>query len=1472
MRKSFVICALYSFCCFAVLAQSVNSATGNPRLNYDLSQKVFIENKGQFDKADGLRKSQIQFVIDNKTKFYFTPKGLTYKFTDVEVEAENGEKEKEEREGKYKLLYEYAHMEWVDANVNVQIEAGEKSEGYYCFGSETKANTIIANGYKKITYKDLYPHIDVEYFFHEVEGIKYNIILHPGADPSRIKMRYSSNKELSIDASGNLHIGIKGKEDIIDHTPVSYFQNNAGKKINSSYVIDKNTVSFKIEDHDNTQTLIIDPWTTNPNFTGNNKAFNIHKDAAGNLYASGGYNPYYLRKFSPSGAFIWNFNLPNNSNYNVDNVVDPGGTSYICYGPWLGNNTSKVSPAGVQIFNNTSANNSTSYTSGEAYELAYNTSTNRLYTAGYFIGAVNVWEENLTNGDQFGHINACSSIIVECRSMETDNITGDVYVLALPLASANSTVNHLIKMNQNLGVLWDVTNGYNMTESQQTYYPHSFSQLNGLAVGCSFLYTCDGLTVKKWNKSNGAMIGTPVNVPNGSVYMTSGLFVDPCGDVYVGSTNGVYKYDQNLTFINSVATPDTVYDICAGNIAGEVIAAGKGFINSLNFGGCTSSSACFTQLSPYSFSICAGASATLNVPNPNNLQNPTFSVQPGSLTSPNPTFVVNPSIATTYSVYVTGTLNSSVITQSTTISVGIFPTPTTNVVLSTGNCSNPGTNSVNLNVSFTPSVSTNYTLNWSPLPSTVTTVNSATAAGLVQGLNNVTITAANGCSAVVSFSVPPVPQPASFVIVNPSNDYTITCLNPNVALTTSITNGVPLSFTWFPVCTNTLVGPSMNFNQACTGQVVGQSSTGCQFTQTFTIYQNFISPTIAITPTINNITCAGGSGCFTLTSNLHPNITTNWYTIVGTNTVYVGVPQGSINIFCATQPGIYWGESIYNVTGCRSTKSVQVTASVGVPVFTVTSPTNFTIGCGSKSVTSMQVPTVVTSPVANVSCNYTFMIPPVTSTPTTFTANPNLNNITVPGIYVVYVQDQTNNCVSSQSINIIQNIIPPNISFIQPLSILSCRDPSMVLTGISSNTNTNISWTVPAIPSNSVNPTPNATVYINPAITGATNNVTAIGIWTVGAIDNNNFCTSTKTVQINQDIRLPKFTITAQSNSVINCSNPDVVIIPVVSNTLAVALVPTYVWYPPVGNPQPGSSYNTTVAGSHTCISTSVVNGCTYTANYIVAIDLIPPAIDQLTPSFTLDCATIPSVVIRPVITGTTTGFTYSWTQIPAGAITSALTGSALTTNQTGFYVVVVTNTINGCKATGVYQVVEGAIHADFTANPDNGFAPLDVTFNNTSSTSTGASSIISSWGYGNGMITANIMNTVPGHATYTASGTYTVILTVKKGTCIDTAMRIVTVDIASRLEIPNVFTPNGDKSNDIFRLRASSLKEIYIIIYDRWGTKVYEVTSDTGNFAWDGKNQFGKDCSDGVYFYVIKAKGKDEKEFEQKGNVSLFR
>ena len=60
-----------------------------------------------------------------------------------------------------------------------------------------------------------------------------------------------------------------------------------------------------------------------------------------------------------------------------------------------------------------------------------------------------------------------------------------------------------------------------------------------------------------------------------------------------------------------------------------------------------------------------------------------------------------------------------------------------------------------------------------------------------------------------------------------------------------------------------------------------------------------------------------------------------------------------------------------------------------------------------------------------------------------------------------------------------------------------------------------------------------------------------------------------------------------------------------------------------------------------------------------------------------------------------------------------------------------------------------------------------------------------------------------------------------------------------------NVFSPNGDGFNDAFGLTGAGLTDVRMIIYDRWGTKVYEFVSR--NDAWDGRNTSGEACSNGV-------------------------
>lgn len=92
----------------------------------------------------------------------------------------------------------------------------------------------------------------------------------------------------------------------------------------------------------------------------------------------------------------------------------------------------------------------------------------------------------------------------------------------------------------------------------------------------------------------------------------------------------------------------------------------------------------------------------------------------------------------------------------------------------------------------------------------------------------------------------------------------------------------------------------------------------------------------------------------------------------------------------------------------------------------------------------------------------------------------------------------------------------------------------------------------------------------------------------------------------------------------------------------------------------------------------------------------------------------------------------------------------------------------------------------------------------------------------------------------------------------------------ASRLEMPNAFSPNGDGINDTYRVKASqNITEFHAYIFNRWGQCLYQWSQIDGE--WDG-TYHGKPVKDGVYFVRVKAKGGDGKVYDIKKDVNLLR
>lgn len=89
--------------------------------------------------------------------------------------------------------------------------------------------------------------------------------------------------------------------------------------------------------------------------------------------------------------------------------------------------------------------------------------------------------------------------------------------------------------------------------------------------------------------------------------------------------------------------------------------------------------------------------------------------------------------------------------------------------------------------------------------------------------------------------------------------------------------------------------------------------------------------------------------------------------------------------------------------------------------------------------------------------------------------------------------------------------------------------------------------------------------------------------------------------------------------------------------------------------------------------------------------------------------------------------------------------------------------------------------------------------------------------------------------------------------------------------KVPNAFSPNSDGHNDLLTLHgwASCVSDFSIIIFDRWGEKVFETTNPAN--AWDGSYK-GSSMSPGVFVYYLNAKANTGENLTRKGNISLIK
>ena len=123
---------------------------------------------------------------------------------------------------------------------------------------------------------------------------------------------------------------------------------------------------------------------------------------------------------------------------------------------------------------------------------------------------------------------------------------------------------------------------------------------------------------------------------------------------------------------------------------------------------------------------------------------------------------------------------------------------------------------------------------------------------------------------------------------------------------------------------------------------------------------------------------------------------------------------------------------------------------------------------------------------------------------------------------------------------------------------------------------------------------------------------------------------------------------------------------------------------------------------------------------------------------------------------------------------------------------------------------------------------------------------------------------------TFSAPGFYPVAMEVKnRWGCADTLVKTVRVKPFFNLYVPNAFTPNGDGLNDVFMPVGSGISDYQLLIYNRWGEKLFESASLL--VGWDGLYK-GEAAKMDTYNWKITAKNSGGEIKNLAGHVSLLK
>jgi hypothetical protein len=1388
--------------------------------------KSFVENLGQFDREETYATGKIKFAIDfGSTKIFFGEKGIAYNFLEIQkksrderaeimnagVKTFDEHKQKERLAGKFLVKSDQINMAWGQASESFQITGVHPTHDYHSYTyrdqNNLSKNINYVKGYEYIIYKNIYPNIDIKYEVHPIIGVKYAFILHAGADPSLIKMIY--DRELSL-KDGALHIPTLFG-DIIDHAPITFYEDNKAKEIVSHYKLKNNQITFELSSYDNNQSIVIDPWVQTPVFPLNwDCVWELDTDAAGNVYIIGGVDPLQLKKYNSAGVLQWSYDTPYDTTQWLGTMAtDDLGNSYVTNG--TNYEILKVNTAGALVWSNTAP--SGGQLSTEFWNIAFNCDQTKLIVGGTG-GNLNIhgkiYEVNMANGNittsvqvtATGSLFSIPPQIQEVRGLSAAP-NGKYYFVTL------DTIGYL---NDNLSLcpsgsssLYMKNHGVNWGYKSENWR-YNNTGIKVIRADANFVYLNKGNELQKRSLINLSLIGS-VTIPGGilsapflsdNVTENAGIDIDNCGNIYVGSKTGVYKFNSSLVQQAFYPTSFIVYDVRVST-AGDVIACG---------GNGTSSS---TSRTGGVQSFAAGACAVI----PITCCDATICM-PQSLCDNSAPVTLTPAVTGgTWSgpgVSASGVFSPALVGPGTYTITYTLSCGSESIIIPVNSCTSILSACVEANGTIS-AVSGVPTYSWQ---NSVTTIPCISGLGTYCGIFTVAGTPVTAWSTFATgANIPaPVTWPVQLIdnlgttvtyanlaaipacIVNPCptlqfsipSQMNVLCYGAATGTATVSTSGgqAPYTYTWTP---GGLVGATQSVLSAGTYVINILDANQCPGTTTLSITQPIAPLSVSLSTTPSN--CGNNTGSATA----NPSGGTGPYT-------YLWSPIGGNSSVANNLVAGTYSVTITDFNACQTTGNAIVSTNGG-PTLTIVSTQNVSCFNGTNGAAA------VSATGGSGTLTYSWMPGSLTGA---------TQNSLSAGSYTVTVTD-ANSCSSTVTLVITE----PTSLMVTSSNILSANcgvnDGAATANASGGIGNYSYSWS-PA----------GGNLATASNIPG--------GLYQVLVTDGNG-CTSSL------DVIVPSIggpTVTVQSSTNVSCYG--------LSDGLASVLATgatapySYVWSPSGGNASNASNLS---AGTYN-VAVTDADGCVGT----VSLTISSPAQIVVTESISNTNCTFSNGQISTTVMGGSGVYTYLWS--------NGQTTSSINNLSGGSYTLQVTS--NSCSVTETYTVQSiGTLPITATPTTATVIEGTSVQLN-----AYGATSY--TWTPTFGLSCTTCSNPI---ATPTSTTIYTVTGTDAFG-CIGSADVMIIVETnCNDIFVPTVFAPSdgGPVENNTLCIFGNCIAELNYSVYNRWGELVFNTTDLS--ICWDGTYK-DKPLNAGVFAYKLVVTLFDGTRILDSGNVTLVR